>query len=66
MCSMNPARMRIKASEVPLDRLRARLAQDGDPPIRLARDGDELVLSADTAETMLRARVFAALDDVRS
>jgi hypothetical protein len=50
--------------EIPVDRLRARLAEDGDPPIRLARDGEELVFSADTAETMLRARVFATLDDV--
>jgi hypothetical protein len=27
-------------------------------------DGDELVLSADTAPTMLRSRVLVALDDV--
>jgi hypothetical protein len=56
--------MRLRVGEIPVDRLRARLAEDGDPPIRLARDGEELVFSADTAETMLRARVFATLDDV--
>jgi hypothetical protein len=43
---------------------RARLARDGDPPIRMDVDGDELVLSADTAPTMLRSRVLVALEDV--
>jgi hypothetical protein len=44
--------------------LRGRLARDGDPPIRVDVDGDELVLSADTALTMLRSRVLVALEDV--
>ena len=56
--------MRLTVGEMRADRLRAWLAEDGDPPIRLARDGEELVFSAETAETMLRAKVLATLDDV--
>lgn len=33
-------------------------------PIRVDVDGHELVLSADTALTMLRSRVLVALEDV--
>ena len=55
--------MRVNVEGVPLDRLRARLEDDGDPPIHFDRDGDELVFSADTAPIMLRARVIVALED---
>jgi hypothetical protein len=64
MCSMKPATMRISAREIPVDRLRERLAEDGAPAIHLSRDGDELVFSADTGPTMLRSRVLIALEDV--
>jgi hypothetical protein len=66
ICSMVPARVRLITTANPelVERLRDRLARDGDPPIRMHVDGGELVLSADTAPTMLRSRVLVALEDV--
>ena len=63
---MVPARVRLITTANPelVERLRDRLARDGDPPIRMHVDGGELVLSADTAPTMLRSRVLVALEDV--
>jgi hypothetical protein len=57
-------RLTTTADSQVVEFLRARLGRDGDPPISVDVDGDELVLSADTAPTMLRSRVLVALEDV--
>jgi hypothetical protein len=66
MRSMEPATVRLAttADAQIVELVRARLASDGDPPIGMKVDGDELVLSADTALAMLRSRVLVALEDV--
>jgi hypothetical protein len=66
MRSMELATVRLTTTADPqiVELVRGRLARDGDPPIRMEVDGGELVLSADTAPTMLRSRVLVALDDV--
>jgi hypothetical protein len=63
---MEPEKVRLTSTADPgiVELLRKRLARDGDPPISVNVDGEVLVLSADTALTMLRSRVLAALEDV--
>ena len=63
---MEPAIVRLitSADSETIERLRRRLAQDGEPPISVSAGGIELVISAETAPLMLRSRVVAALEDV--
>jgi hypothetical protein len=47
-----------------LERIRARLEQQGAPPVTVGRVADSYVFEGDTAEFMVRARAGEALDAV--